>query len=137
MKDKPNMWGIKVWTFSDSKTGYIYATIIYTGNANKETVKGLGDIVVCGLLKGFDILAYTRVHGQFLYQPKPPAFARTGHLCLWNYKEKQDGTAKRYDHRRQLQNDIRQVKLSGHIMLSYLFGGWTRGRFVYYQQFIT
>ena len=58
MKDKPTKWGIKVWTLSDAKTGYIYATIIYTGK-DVHTSGLLGDKVVCALLQGFE---YTGIH---------------------------------------------------------------------------
>ena len=58
MKDKPTKWGIKVWTFSDAKTGYIYSMIVYTGKAI-DRVSLLGDKVVRGLLQGFE---YSGIH---------------------------------------------------------------------------
>ncbi len=55
MKDKPTKWGIKVWTLSDARTGYIYRSLVYTGKSLTERQHGLlGNRVVCELLHGFE-----------------------------------------------------------------------------------
>ena len=55
MKDKPKKWGIKVWSLSNARTGYVYRQLLYTGKSiDSATEQGsLGNRVVCGLLREF------------------------------------------------------------------------------------
>ena len=56
MKDKPTKWGIKVFVFADSQTGYVKRLQVYTGKGLDSCVSdvGLCTRVVLDLLEGFD-----------------------------------------------------------------------------------
>lgn len=71
MKDKPaTKWDIKAWMLSDSKSGYIYKNLIHSGKGDdKKTSKGLGDMVVWGLLQGFEYIGVEVYMDNFYTNP--------------------------------------------------------------------
>lgn len=50
LPNKPNRWGIKIWSLCDSKTGYLLDWNVYTGEENSPVGFGLGHNVVKKLL---------------------------------------------------------------------------------------
>lgn len=49
--NKPAKFGLKLWVLADSKTGYTYDFIVYTGKTNEVYLHGLGYHVVMKLLE--------------------------------------------------------------------------------------
>ena len=55
MKDKPTKWGLKAFTLSEAKSGYVYRLKIYTGKSEVETDEatlGLSSRAVISLMDG-------------------------------------------------------------------------------------
>ena len=74
-KDKPTLWGIKLWVLADSSNGYTMDFNVYVGQVEGQNVsaKGLGYDVVMQLMDlNYMHVAYDKTCFEFFHSPDYP-----------------------------------------------------------------